>query len=1399
MAKEWVIECKSCGEEFGYSDRSFRNSLQYGFSRPEYCEKCQEIQVKMRRGVGAPYFHVPRIKGLLVPGYLGFIPREERIHVPVEREGAFDSSKFGLTVEKIGEIAEWFKNPNHRVVVVVGPTGSGKSTALPYWLLYPPEELGLEEDFFTRDGQILVTQPRIVAVKGISNYLGSDLIGSSVGKGFDVGFSYSKEDKSDWRNAIDLTTDGKFVHALIAGRVSQFGIIIVDEAHERSERIETILRLLKDRMKLYPNLKLIVASATINQEFFREYFEQEGAKVVEFEGKARLDKDGNPVKPPDPQFATEDEKLPYEDLKKLVKPLRWAVKNKAQWIIEEVVSGRKDWGDILIFLQGKAPIDNLVEDLKSWVRKNEDLAGKVEVYPLYRDVDDETKEKVLDVEASMDVLRVIVSTNIAEASVTVDGVIYEIETGVEYQPKFNPETNSTEVPLVLISKANAKQRWGRTGRTRSGEVFCLYTEQQYNDNELFLKYPIPDMQRMSMEDVVLTAKAAGIPNVAEGWLEDPPGVEIKRSVNELVDVGALDEDGSLTSYGAMIRWFSYPKNLIDTLLSADDIGCAVEFATLLPVIKNGGKRRLLRWDGRWDAYTKRQAYKRHQALMSGCQDDVEFILKLFKSWNELPWLYHFDLAKLDKDELEEIRKQWCKLHYLNHRVMKEIQEESDETLESLRSSVRSDKARDINLNQIRRLRDLMLSVFSDVECLTPPEEYEFKHDLEPQEGSAITCYVLKDDHQVYDPDNWLTPKTWKTKAEEHIFSRLLVDQVYPVGFRYEAEVDEAGKDHVLVKIGKNLTRAGELDRERKVEVVDDDYDAGEDFEEELEEDVSTEESKVSIFDFQVFHRQVKCSHSAVPAKVKKGQQVVVQVSGYECSVGLEPVVQVEIVPQPEPFEVFAKKHRYGDEVKVEVKEILQFPNDYGAYLVVEEGETGVEVLVEPQDVTFSTNSFSVTEIPVGTKLTLNVERIDKDKDYIRLTNWEAVEEVLNQHLPESEGQDGSARVQAEVATIRDDGKIVFSLSWGNPSSGVSLLTSLFGNKLSKDYTEYELEEKEQLLVSRRLKKDPFVDLDKLPKKARSQIGRDRREEELYWRRGTLYYSGRPNYARLYELKTIDESTTFHQALEALYWFSNRIKPEKIIDSVWDEVVEEKYDVGVDLSGVVLETNASGVVIELETGVTGFLPKSKILGGRFRDHEPLFPEGSTVTVVVSEQKMDEQDLILEVTDEAIDPFNKLEVDQIIHGTINGLADFGIFVDVAHEVSGLAHVSEMYINRSRKPEEFYEVGDDVRVKIVSKDQDKREVSLSMKFPEDDPFDKLEEGQSITGRVTNLADFGAFIELDPTLDRDGLLHTSEYPKTDEAREKIKVGNYLRVRIKEGGIDKEERNVSLEHIRSA
>jgi hypothetical protein len=311
MAKEWEVLCKKCGKEkVRYSGMMYEKMEEFGQSRLEYCEKCRIELALQKMTMGAAYFSA-RMRpdadpAEVIPGELGMVYHPVRPHIEVEVPAKFDPKDFGATPDKVVELYNWFRIKGHQVAVVIGPTGSGKSTALPYWLVFPPE--GVPKDFFTRDGQILITQPRIMATTSIAEYLGI-LFGSSVGKGFDIGYRYSKDRNSDRFNAAYLATDGTLINMIKGGQLGDLSVVMVDEAHERSTNIDLILRLLKDQIPFYPHLKVLIVSATINKDLFLDYFGRDIAIAIEFETKRKHSSTEI--------YRDEKEKLDFDDPRKL--------------------------------------------------------------------------------------------------------------------------------------------------------------------------------------------------------------------------------------------------------------------------------------------------------------------------------------------------------------------------------------------------------------------------------------------------------------------------------------------------------------------------------------------------------------------------------------------------------------------------------------------------------------------------------------------------------------------------------------------------------------------------------------------------------------------------------------------------------------------------------------------------------------------------------------------------------------------------------------------------------------------------------------------------------------------------------------------------------------------------
>jgi len=376
MAEEYRATCKDCNQEFGYSEASLSAGSARGLSRPERCPKCRRTHSRESRTIGIPQIKVKptgprRPDKELSPGRLGKISHPERPHKKVMVESKFsrpDSNiEFGITDDDIKRLIETMQK--NQVAVVVGPTGSGKSTFIPYRLMVPPD--GIEPDIFTRYGQIVITQPRIQATRNIAKFVARDLHGSSCGAGFDVGFRHKGAEKSDWRNKLVYVTDGTLINWIVSGQISNLSVIMIDEAHERSLNIDLILGLLKRQLPRYPHLKLIIASATINAELFQRHFGgPDKAAILRFRGLKQHRVDA--FFPVHGDILRNDRKVPY------------TLANKIYDILKCIAKGLKYEGDVLGFLSGEGPIETCCRRVRELTLTDSKLRTRhIDVYPLY--------------------------------------------------------------------------------------------------------------------------------------------------------------------------------------------------------------------------------------------------------------------------------------------------------------------------------------------------------------------------------------------------------------------------------------------------------------------------------------------------------------------------------------------------------------------------------------------------------------------------------------------------------------------------------------------------------------------------------------------------------------------------------------------------------------------------------------------------------------------------------------------------------------------------------------------------------------------------------------------------------------------------------------------------------
>lgn len=1316
MAKERTEKCKNfekCGNYLKYSDRVYRRFLRYGYDRPEYCEDCQKKQVELRKSLPVPY--VPtEVAGTAIDEGFGQLHRGDRDQHMIETEGTIDRDQYGLTPAKIAEIAQNAKN-GVKVQVVTGDTGTGKSTLLLHWLANPPEELDIDPDFF---GRILVSQPTIVSVTGTSTHTAEVLGGGHIGKGLDIGYDYSGENQSDQRNIVVYKTHGKVINLIKSGAVGQFDCLIIDEAHQRSEEVDRILYLIPGLLAKYPNMIVLILSATINAERFRDYFGQDVASIVEFEGKQRKDRDGNPVSY-ERFFRDPDKALPYEDPARLGRIIVDTVVVETMDLLRAMVEGTTSngRGDVLIFLNGVKPIDRAVEQLRSHVKQDERLDRLVKVMPLYRNLDQNDKEKVRKHKVSDGKIWVIVSTNIAEASVTIDSLVYEIETGVENQKQFDSETGETSLPLTIISKANAKQRWGRVGRTRNGIVYCLYTEDQFRN--LFPKDPTPAVQRSSMEESFVTLKAAGIPDPSLGWLDSPKPAEMERSQRALVDHGSVTPDGSLTRYGLMMQNFSYPTELKELLLAADAMGCVVEVASILPIIQHGGHRRILLWDHDWDAYTKFAVTKKHDALMAGSLDDVEFILKIIKAWMDLPWVSREAWDKLTDSEKRALGKEWAIASSVDYELLKTILKERDKTLAMFFDKSKED-VRPINLAVIDRVRFLLKRFLPGVTIRQSDQPYRFRRIVEPEKGTMVTCEIIwpfadlqQAGREWFDIGSAVHQSIPIPEEIAPIISRLFLDQVYPVGGLLTAkiETDQTGK--------RSLTTISVFSPETYLEKSETDDSVEDVPDEEIEEEERDEPEIPATKKFadlpvqKEFFFPMFTFHSG--SLDEKNRQV--EIVGYDFT-SKPPTVITKPIPNPEPFERFVELYDPDDDVIVEVIGLLSHPDDWNATaLIVREPESGFEMLVEPNELSFTPCARVINEMPVGRQYMMTVDRIIEKARRVHLSMLAQTEASITEYLTDENGREGKATVSAWVVEIRND-CVFFVLGW-DWGKGAAKVVQVYEDWLPRERMPSSFSVGEEVLLSvfRQTDKEKSASLPNLPDRVRYII--EREGGPLSHENGRLYFKGRMTSDKLFELKSLASDRAYHKALAEIYWRSNKLLVSGFIDPAWLKTMEETHPVDSVVEATVSAVTDKGVEVTIDDGTTiGYLPFRLVTKNVKRTVASLFSIGDIIDANVVEIQPEYRELKLRY-----DPIARLQKGMVLPGFVTNIQDVGLNVGLAAGVVGFLHERGI---PGYNPANFT-VGQGLTVRIYEINEETHNIKLdlvSRELPVISPDDEDEE---------------------------------------------------------------------------
>lgn len=433
-----------------------------------------------------------------------------------------------------------------------------------------PVSIGL-----TRGPDLTRFQPRRVAATTVAMRIAEE-VGCEIGK--EVGYSIRFEDVTSPSTKIKLLTDGLLIReAMMDPLLTQYSVIMVDEAHERSVSTDMLLGLLKKILARRPELRVIISSATIQAEDFVKFF-----SVPKASGNAEAEAKGDEKKEV-VALGVQGRSYPI-DVLYLAEPTEDYVQRSVQTVMD--IHAKEPEGDVLVFLTGREEIDDAMEAVREQLDRLGEQKQALLPLPLYAGLTTEQQMYIFD-KAPENTRKVVFSTNIAEASVTIDGIVYVVDCGFVKIRAYNPKTGIESLIVTPTSKASAAQRAGRAGRTKPGKCYRLYPEENYK--ELPATNP-PEMQRSNLAPVVLQLKALGIENVLRfDYLSAPPSELMVKALELLYSLGALDDDAQLTRpLGTNMAELALDPMMSKALLSAPSFGCVSEMLTIAAMTSLGG-------------------------------------------------------------------------------------------------------------------------------------------------------------------------------------------------------------------------------------------------------------------------------------------------------------------------------------------------------------------------------------------------------------------------------------------------------------------------------------------------------------------------------------------------------------------------------------------------------------------------------------------------------------------------------------------------------------------------------------------------------------------------------------------------------------------------------------------
>lgn len=493
----------------------------------------------------------------------------------------------------------------HQVLIVVGETGSGKTTQLPQYLF---------EDGYSKDGKkIACTQPRRVAAMSVATRVADEM---GVRIGHEVGYSVRFDDKTNEKTVLKYMTDGMLLREFLTDpELGGYSALMIDEAHERTLHTDILFGLVKDIAKYRPDLRLLISSATMNAQKFSDYFG--GAPIFNVPGRRF---------PVDIHYTTQPE----------ANYIHAAITTVFQ------IHTSQGTGDILVFLTGQDEIESMAENLTETCRKLGSRIKEMIICPIYANLPSDLQQRIFE-PTPPNARKVVLATNIAETSITIDGIVYVIDPGFVKENVYNPSTGMESLVVTPCSRASADQRAGRAGRVGAGKCFRLFTKWAYL-NELPAN-PTPEILRTNLASVVLLLLSLGINDLIHFDFMDAPASEtLIKALELLYALGALNDKGLLTKIGRQMAEFPTDPMQAKALLSSEKFNCTEEVLSIISMLGESSALFYRPKDKKLMADTARDAFTK--------SSDHLTLLEVYNQWAD-----------------SDYSTQWCRDNFLQYKSL----------------------------------------------------------------------------------------------------------------------------------------------------------------------------------------------------------------------------------------------------------------------------------------------------------------------------------------------------------------------------------------------------------------------------------------------------------------------------------------------------------------------------------------------------------------------------------------------------------------------------------------------------------------------------------------------------------------------------------------------------------